>query len=315
MSHALVDRIRQGDRRALARVLSYLADDHPEKETLLEALYPFSDRARIVGFTGAPGAGKSTLVDQVIKHLRSLDQTVGVLAVDPSSPFTGGSLLGDRVRMAHHSGDPGVFIRSVSNRGYQGGMASATREMLMAMSAFGCDTILLETVGVGQAELDVLHVADTVALVLTPGAGDAVQASKAGIMEIGDIFVLNKADDPGAASMFRALTLMVHEKTLWRNGWQPPIVKTIATVGEGVEEVWQAVLRHDEHMKQRPDVEQRAQVRRRSHILALLEQGLKARVLQRMHDDETWRVLIEDQTDVSPTQVAARLLADVWRRG
>ncbi|MFB5190995.1 methylmalonyl Co-A mutase-associated GTPase MeaB [Alicyclobacillus fastidiosus] len=311
MSHPLVERIVQGDRRALARALSYLTDGHPDKDALLEALYPHADRARVVGFTGAPGAGKSTLVNQLIAHLRKSGQVVGVLAVDPSSPFTGGSLLGDRVRMGDHSGDPGVFIRSVSNRGHRGGMAAATREMLMALSAFGCDVILLETVGVGQAELDVLHVADTVALVLTPGAGDAVQASKSGIMEIGDVFVLNKADEPGAKSLLRALQSLVHERALWRNDWPVPIVQSVATSGEGIAEVWEAICTHQAHMAMRPDAEQRAQIRRRTHILSLVEMELKERLLESATTNAHWRDLIEVHKELSPRSVAARLLQDI----
>lgn len=309
MSHPLVTGVMQGDRRALARVLSYIADQHPDKDLILEALYPLADRARVIGFTGAPGAGKSTLVDQVIAHLRKLGQKVGVLAVDPASPFTGGSLLGDRVRMSHHSGDSGVFIRSVSNRGATGGMAAATREMLMAFSAFGCDTILLETVGVGQAELDVLHVADTVALVLTPGAGDAVQTAKAGIMEIGDMFILNKADEVGAPSMLRALRNLVHERIAWRNEWAPPIVQTIATTGEGVEALWQAVTDHAQHMAGRPDVEGQAHARRVEHILQLVQQGVMERVTSRLRVEEDLLALVHHRLDLSPMEVARRLLA------
>lgn len=315
MSHPLVAGVFRRDRRALARSLSFIADDHPDKDVLLEAFYPFANRARIVGFTGAPGAGKSTLVDQVIRHLRDLGETVGVLAVDPASPFTGGSLLGDRVRMANHSGDVGVFIRSVSNRGRQGGMAAATREMLMALSAFGCHTILLETVGVGQAELDVLHVADTVALVLTPGAGDAVQTSKAGIMEIGDVFVLNKADEVGAPSMARALRNLVHERLQWRNNWSPPICQTVATTGEGVSSVWEAVLKHEAHMASRPDSEQQFHVRRVEHILDLVQQGVMKRVKAHMVGDDSWQLLVERRQDMSPMAVAKSLLSMIDEDG
>lgn len=309
MEHPLVALIRKQDRRALARALTYIVDEHEEKDWLLDSLHPYASGARVVGFTGSPGAGKSTLVDQVIRYLRDQGEIVGVLAVDPSSPFSGGSLLGDRVRMNRHSGDPGVFIRSVSNRGARGGMAFATREMLTALSAYGCNTILLETVGVGQAELDVLHVADTTVLVLTPGAGDAVQTAKAGIMEIGDVFAVNKADEVGAASMYRALRLLVHERTLWRNDWPPPIVKTIATSGDGVEALWQSVIDHARHMKHRPDDEQREQVRRRTHVLDLLEGTMRERLARWIDKDRNAQHLLLERLDLSPHQVAKQLLS------
>ena len=247
---SLVARILAGEKRAVARAMSLIENEAAEKRELLKALYPYAGRAHLVGFTGSPGAGKSTLVDGLIRMLRQRGIRVGVLAVDPSSPFTGGALLGDRVRMTEHSADEGVYIRSVGSRGNLGGLGKSSREMLYPLEAYGLDVIILETVGVGQSELDILGVADSVALVLTPGAGDSVQTAKAGIMEIADVFVINKADFPGADTLHRELQLMIHDKRTFREHWKPPIMRTVALKEEGIALVWEALSQHRSHLNE-----------------------------------------------------------------
>jgi LAO/AO transport system kinase len=229
------EKIIAGDRRALARAATWIENRRPEAEALLRELFPRTGRAMILGVTGAPGAGKSTLCDQIAQTLRVEGKTVGVLAVDPSSPYTGGAILGDRIRMQRHHADPGVFIRSMATRGWLGGLASATTEMTMLLDAAGFDVVLVETVGVGQDEVEIARLADVTLVVLVPGMGDDVQAIKAGIMEIADVFVINKADLPGAEKLERELTsyLTLSHRP---DGWSPPIVHTVANEGKGIAE-------------------------------------------------------------------------------
>src|SRR5271168_4736927 len=229
------DKIVGGDIRALARAASWIEERRPEAETLLRELFPRTGRAMILGVTGAPGAGKSTFCDQMVRALRDEGKTVGVIAVDPSSPYTGGAILGDRIRMQQHHADPGVFIRSMATRGCLGGLAAATTEMTMLRDAAGFDVVLVETVGVGQDEVEIARLADVTIVVLVPGMGDDVQAIKAGIMEIADVFVINKADLPGAEKLERELTnyLTLSHRP---DGWSPPIVHAVATEGKGIVE-------------------------------------------------------------------------------
>jgi LAO/AO transport system kinase len=306
--HPLVPRILQGDKRAVARALSLIENDAPDKRALLQGLYPYSGRAHVVGITGAPGAGKSTLVDGVIRHLRQGERTVGVLAVDPSSPFTGGALLGDRVRMTEHSADPGVYIRSMGSRGGLGGLADCTREMLYPLDSFGCDVVLLETVGVGQAELDVMTVADTVVLVLTPGSGDDVQAAKAGIMEIADVFVVNKRELPGADTLLRELRQMLRERSHLRNDWLPPVVAASAATGEGIADVWAAIASHREHMRSGGHWLARRRERHRAQALRLVETRFRRYLEQRAATDPEWQRLLEGDLAQDPYQTADELL-------
>lgn len=308
--HPLVNQIVRGDKRAVARALTVIENDRDDKRTLLQGLYPYAGRAHIVGFTGSPGAGKSTLADQVISHLRKAGKRVGVLAVDPSSPFTGGALLGDRVRMVRHSADPGVYIRSMGSRGSLGGLAKSSREMLCPLEAYGCDVILLETVGVGQSELDVMSVADTVALVLTPGAGDHVQTAKAGIMEIADTFVINKCELPGAHALVREVQLMLHDKRSFREDWKPPVVQTSATQGEGIDKLWSAIEAHRVHIVEHGFWQARRQRRHHDETLRLLESAFRTYLLQRAEGDLTWQKVLDDTAAYDPYSARDKLLQE-----
>jgi LAO/AO transport system kinase len=249
MMHPLATRIKMGDVRALARVISYIEDDHEDKIQILRDLHDAANHAHYIGITGSPGAGKSSLVNQLITFLRKIDLKVGIIAVDPTSPFSGGALLGDRVRMNQHFTDPNVFIRSMGTRGSLGGLSRSTKEAVRVMDAFGFDVILIETVGVGQSELDIMKIADTTAVVLNPGSGDAVQVFKAGIMEIADLFVVNKADFPGVQKLIAEINSLL-DLVKHNASWRPPIVKTVSTRGEGLEALWGAIKQHQFYLNE-----------------------------------------------------------------
>src|SRR5215468_1365319 len=235
-----VERIRSGDVRALARAISTIEDSRPESQALLKALFPFSGRARVIGLTGAPGAGKSTLVDQLAREYRKQQRTVGIIAVDPTSPYTGGAILGDRIRMQAHHADPGIYIRSMATRGFLGGLARTTTDVATALDASGKDLVLIETVGVGQDEVDIVRLADITVVILVPGMGDDVQTIKAGIMEIADIFVINKSDREGAERVEREIRALQSLATR-SDRWTPLIVKTVASEGVGTAELAAAI--------------------------------------------------------------------------
>jgi LAO/AO transport system kinase len=241
----LVDRARRGEQLAVARLISLVEDAGPGLREVAEALAPYTGRAHVVGVTGSPGVGKSTSTSALVKALREQGRRVGVLAVDPSSPFSGGALLGDRVRMGEHATDDGVFIRSMATRGHLGGLAWSTPQALRVLDAAGCDVVLVETVGVGQSEVEVAGLADTTVVFLAPGMGDGIQAAKAGILEVADVFVVNKADRDGAAQTVRDLR---HLLTLGERpadgGWRPPVLRTVAVRGDGVDEVLAALDDH-----------------------------------------------------------------------
>jgi len=309
----LAERIGAGDVRALARGISLVEENHPSAPELLRALYPRTGRAVTIGITGFPGAGKSSLVDRLVEAYRARGKTVGVIAVDPSSAFSGGAILGDRVRMMRHSGDPGVFIRSMATRGFLGGLSRATGDVLDLLDAFGRDVIIVETVGVGQDEIDVTRLADSVLVVLVPGMGDDIQAIKAGILEIADQFVVNKADRDGADKLVGELEQMLR-LSLDDGRPRPPVLKTIATRGEGIDELVAAI---EEHLS-RPESAERRAARRRERARARLEDILREAVVRQLREGygaEAWEGLVQDLAarKVDPYSAADRVLAEAGR--
>jgi LAO/AO transport system kinase len=285
--HELVRRILSGDKRAAARAITYIENDAPQKHDILRDLHPHTGKAYLVGLTGSPGAGKSSLTDRVITYLRKgKGMKVGVIAVDPTSPFTGGAILGDRVRMGTHALDPDVFIRSMGTRGSLGGLARATQEAIRILDAWGCDVILIETVGVGQSELDIMNVADTTVVVLNPSAGDHIQTMKAGIMEIADLFVINKADLPGTDKTDREVNNMLD--LLGHVPWRPPVVRTISRDNKGIPEFWAKVQEHHEYLRSSGEWDKRRHKRRQDEVLAIVEGQLTRRIKELMQNDTAW---------------------------
>jgi LAO/AO transport system kinase len=300
-----------GDRGALARLLSLIERGGDDARTIGRLTYPKSGNAYTVGITGAPGAGKSTLTSAVIGHLRAQDLNVAVLAIDPSSPFTGGAILGDRVRMQDHAIDTGVFIRSMATRGHLGGLSLATTEAIRLLDAVGCPWILVETVGVGQVEVEIAGKADTTIVVVNPGWGDAVQANKAGLMEIADIFVINKADRKGADETRRDLEQMLDLSDLAHDAWRPPILQTTATSGEGVEELWNTVAQHREHSTTTGLLQRRRSFRLREELREIVERRLEHRAREICSGNE-WDAL---QTKVLENQLDPWTAADDMLKG
>ena len=247
-SESLIARLRSGDARALARAISTVENRAAGWSDLLKELFPHTGKARVIGVTGAPGAGKSTLVDQLAKHYRKENKTVGIIAVDPTSPYTGGAILGDRIRMQDHYGDAGIYIRSMATRGSLGGLARATADAVTVLDASGRDLVMIETVGVGQDEVDIVRLADITVVILVPGMGDDVQTIKAGIMEIADIFVINKSDRDGAERVEREIRAM-QSLVARHDGWTPPIVKTVASEGVGTAELAEAIANYEAYLK------------------------------------------------------------------
>jgi LAO/AO transport system kinase len=274
--------VLDGDLRALARAISLVEDEAPEGAELVRQLFPHTGRAYLIGMTGAPGSGKSTLVDRLTAAIRTKAQTVGVVAVDPTSPFSGGAILGDRVRMQAHAGDAGVFIRSMATRGHLGGLARATGEVAVLLDAAGRDIVIIETVGVGQDEIDIVRTADVSVVTLVPGAGDEVQALKAGIMEIADIFVVNKADRDGADRTVASIEANLSLQTFAPGAWRPPILKTEATTGRGVPELLEAIERFRAHTAAFQGVRRRARAeyRLRELLAQRFVQHVERRVLK-----------------------------------
>jgi LAO/AO transport system kinase len=273
----LVERARDGDARAVARLISLVEDASPSLREVSAKLAPHTGNAQIVGVTGSPGVGKSTSTSAMVTALRKTGKRVGVLAVDPSSPFSGGALLGDRVRMQDHATDREVYIRSMATRGHLGGLSWATPQALRVLDAAGCDVVLIETVGVGQSEVEVAGLADTTLVLLAPGMGDGIQAAKAGILEIGDIYVVNKADRDGADQVARDLRAMLSLAERHEGGWRPPIVKTIAQNGDGLDKLVEAIDNHREWMNEHGELAVRRRRRARDEIESIAVTALRAR--------------------------------------
>ena len=308
----LVERARSGEARAVARLISLVEDASPLLREVMAALAPHSGGARIVGITGSPGVGKSTSTSALIKELRSSGQRVGVLAVDPSSPFSGGALLGDRVRMSEHALDPEVYIRSMASRGHLGGLSWTTPQALRVLDAAGCDVILVETVGVGQSEVEIAGLADTTLVLLAPGMGDGIQAAKAGILEIGDVYVVNKADRDGADQVRRDLRGMLALAERPEGSWKPPIVTTIAQKGEGAADVVEAIDAHHEWLASSGELAKRRTRRAREEIEAIALTALRDRwgdVHGRSELDELAALVAAGESD--PYAAADTLLASL----
>ncbi len=306
--HDLAKKIIEKDVRALARGISFLENDHPDKLSILKDLHAEGKGAHIIGITGSPGAGKSSLVNRFIKYLRSNGLTVGIVAVDPTSPFSGGALLGDRVRMAEHFTDPGVYIRSMGTRGSLGGLARTTKEAVRMMDAYGFDVILVETVGVGQSELDIMKVADTTAVVLNPGSGDVVQVFKAGIMEIADLFIINKADLPGVSKLMTEiegmLDLVKHDAD-----YRPPIVQTISTQNKGMEDVWDLARKHLQYLKDTGEGDRKKTRILQDEVIEVVHYELM-KMIERQQQDGDWRGQIE-RREIDPYTAASNIMSEL----
>lgn len=305
---SLAQRLLDGDQRALARGISLVEDDDPQGWDLVREIFPRTGGATVVGITGAPGAGKSTLIAALVRNRREAGRTIAVLSIDPSSPFSEGALLGDRIRLTEHFLDRGVFIRSMANRGALGGMSEATLQAALLMDAAGRDDVILETMGVGQSEINVIDHADTVVLMLVPGSGDSIQALKAGVMEIPDIIVVNKADHPLTETMVReirgTLSLASHE------GWQVPIVRTEAQRGEGIEELVAQLGAHREYIEAEGTLSERRRRNLRNEVLALATSRLRRRLEAEMQDDPAFQGLIDEVVErrLDPATAAGRIL-------
>jgi LAO/AO transport system kinase len=312
----LAQRLLDGDRRALARAITLVEDDRPEGWELVREVYPHTGKAEVVGFTGPPGAGKSTLIGALTKARREAGRTVGVLSVDPSSPFTHGALLGDRIRLTEHFLDRGVFIRSMANRGALGGLSEAALQAALLLDAAGRQDVFVETVGVGQAEIDIIDHADTIVLVLMPGSGDSIQALKAGVMEIPDVIVINKADHPLTDTMVREIRGVLSLANLDRTpeevraSWRVPIIKTEASRGRGIEELVSALQQHRDHIVGAGQLQERRRRNLRNEVLAIATARMRRRLEEDLREDSEFQRLLNEVVDrrLDPASAAATLL-------
>jgi LAO/AO transport system kinase len=312
----LATRLLDGDRRALARAITLVENDRPEGWELVREVYPHTGRAEVVGFTGPPGVGKSTLIGALTAARREAQRTVGVLSIDPSSPFTQGALLGDRIRLTDHFLDPGVFIRSMANRGALGGLSEAALQAALLLDAAGRDDVFVETVGVGQAEIDIIDHADTIVLVLMPGSGDSIQALKAGVMEIPDVIVINKADHPLTDTMVReirgVLSLANLDRTPEevRGTWRVPILKTEAARGVGIGELVTALDEHGAHIRERGQLQERRRRNLRNEVLAIAAARMRRQLEDELAEDVEFRRLLDEVVErrLDPASAATALL-------
>jgi len=306
----IADRALEGCQVSGARVIRWLEDGEPRGAEAFRALYPHTGRAHLIGITGPPGAGKSTLVDALITVLRSRDLSVAVVAIDPTSPFSGGAILGDRIRMQRHATDPGVFIRSMATRGQLGGLSRATFEATGVLDAMGYDVVIVETVGVGQDEIEVVDLAHTTVVVSVPGLGDDVQALKAGILEVGDLFVINKADRPGADDTEKHLLAMLHGRAPAADGWEPTLHRTVATSGEGIDLLAESCAAHRSHLEETGALDAKAARRAEHFFLELLRSLAAQRILEDAAEDESFSYLIASvrARELDPYSAARRLV-------
>jgi LAO/AO transport system kinase len=307
--------VRSGDRRALARAITLVENGDPLAYEVVADLYPHTGRAYAVGFTGPPGVGKSTLISAIVREVRSRGTEVGVVSVDPSSPFSHGALLGDRIRLADHFLDPGVFIRSMGTRGHLGGLAEASLQALLLLDASGKELVFLETVGTGQSEVEVIGIADTVLLVLMPGSGDSVQALKAGIMEIPDVIAINKLDHPAAKTMLNEVRSILALDT--ESEWRPPIVLTEATRGENVPELWEKIEAHRAHLEESGQLDERRRRNLAGEVFAVASARAKQHLERAVADDPELRRLLDEvqRRELDPLSAVREILEKVFRIG
>ncbi|HEV2902177.1 MAG TPA: methylmalonyl Co-A mutase-associated GTPase MeaB [Gaiellaceae bacterium] len=309
----LLEGVRSGDRRALARAISLVEDSDPLAYQLVRDLYPDTGQAYALGITGPPGVGKSSLISALVRHVRTAEMTVGVISVDPSSPFSKGALLGDRIRLSDHFLDPGVFIRSMGTRGHLGGLAEATLQALLVLDAAGRDLVFLETVGTGQSEIEVIGVADTVVLVLMPGSGDSVQALKAGIMEIPDVIVVNKKDHPAAKTMLNEVRSILALDT--ESDWKPPIVLTEAVTGEGVPELWEKISEHRAYLETDGLLDARRRKNLAGEVFTVASARAKTHLEQAVADDPELRRLLDEvqRRELDPLTAVREIMEKVFK--
>ena len=309
----LVEGVRQGDRRALARAITLIESSDPTAYELVRELYPETGQAYAIGVTGPPGVGKSSLISALVRHVRERDATVGVISVDPSSPFTRGALLGDRIRLADHFLDPEVFIRSMGTRGHLGGLAEATLQAALLLDAAGKDLLFLETVGAGQSEVEIISIADTVLLVLMPGSGDSIQALKAGIMEIPDVIAVNKRDHPAAKTMVNEVRSILALDT--EEGWQPPIVLTEAVKGEGIDELWSKIEEHRAYLQDNELLAERRARNLAGEVFAVASARAKGHLEQAVGDDPELRRLLDavQRRELDPLTAVREILEKVFK--